>query len=217
MCRSPRSSAPQRYTTRSSSDIFYSDEPGRLSSRQPRRAWQVMLGRSQGLYRLDISLEGFWRSFAAITLLIPFTSMSLVSKHLYNRNCGIPDRLDRRLVWHLRHRCASWIGSRSRLFSLSLRASSTWSRAMCRSLSRGTGHRSFSAALAAIVDLLHLVGVLPSPALPLAGLIAAAVVIYLSYNVTRTALGVSALSAVPIVVLDILVSLTSGRPSNRLG
>ena len=42
-------------------------------------AWQVMLGRSQGLNRLDISLDGFWRSFAAITLLIPFTSMSLVS------------------------------------------------------------------------------------------------------------------------------------------
>jgi hypothetical protein len=59
--------------------------------------------------------------------------------------------------------------------------------------------------------------VLPSPALPLAGLIAAAVVIYLSYNVTRTALGVSALSAVPIVVLDILVSLTLWSAFKPLG
>ena len=35
-------------------------------------AWHLMLGRPEGLNRLDTSLEGFWRSFAAVILLVPF-------------------------------------------------------------------------------------------------------------------------------------------------
>ena len=43
-------------------------------------AWQVMLGRPDGLDRLDTSLEGFWRSFAAFALVVPFASVSLISE-----------------------------------------------------------------------------------------------------------------------------------------
>ena len=39
-------------------------------------AWQVMLGRPEGLNRLDTSLEGFWRSFAAIVLVVPIRCCS---------------------------------------------------------------------------------------------------------------------------------------------
>ena len=43
-------------------------------------AWAVMLGRRDGLARLDQSVEGFWRSFAAILLLIPFAVLALLSQ-----------------------------------------------------------------------------------------------------------------------------------------
>ena len=43
-------------------------------------AWAVMRGRREGLARLDLSIEGFWRSFAAIVLLIPFAFLAWLSQ-----------------------------------------------------------------------------------------------------------------------------------------
>src|SRR4051812_12532813 len=43
-------------------------------------AWHVMLGRPAGLDRLDTSLEGFWRSFAALILVAPFALLALISE-----------------------------------------------------------------------------------------------------------------------------------------
>jgi hypothetical protein len=179
-------------------------------------AWQVMLGRSQGLNRLDTSLDGFWRSFAAIVFLIPFTSMSLLSQDLYNRNSGIPARLTGgsfgiygiALV-------VDWVAF-PLIFAVLARVFGFGARYVPFIVSRNWASVILT-ALAAIVDLLHLGGVLPSPALPVAGLIVTAIAIYVSYKVTRTALAVSVVTAVPIVVLDILVSLTIWSAFKPLG
>ena len=179
-------------------------------------AWQVMLGRSQGLNRLDTSLDGFWRSFAAIVFLIPFTSMSLLSQDLYNRNCGIPARLTGgsfgiygiALV-------VDWVAF-PLIFAVFARVFGFGARYVPFIVSRNWASVILT-ALAAIVDLLHLGGVLPSPVLPIAGLIVTAIAIYVSYKVTRTALAVPVVTAVPIVVLDILVSLTIWSAFKPLG
>jgi hypothetical protein len=43
-------------------------------------AWQVMNGRSSGLVQLDVSIEGFWRSFGAIILSVPVLVLLLLSR-----------------------------------------------------------------------------------------------------------------------------------------
>jgi hypothetical protein len=170
-------------------------------------AWQIMLGRPQGFSRLDISLDGFWRSFAAIILLVPLTYASLLSQDLYNRNCGIPDRLT-----------GGAFGTYGIALIVDWVAFPLIFAVLARIFSLGTRYVPFIvtrnwasvilAALSAVVDLVHLGGILPSRFLPAAGLIVTAIAIYFSYMVARTALGVSVLTAVPIVVLDVLVSLT---------
>ena len=52
-------------------------------------AWKVMLGRAEGLNRLDASLEGFWRSFAAVALIAPFALIILISQ----RSCRSPQEM----------------------------------------------------------------------------------------------------------------------------
>ncbi|WP_244631158.1 hypothetical protein [Aureimonas sp. ME7] len=39
-------------------------------------AWQLMAGDRQGLHRLDLSADGFWRSFAALVVALPPTALS---------------------------------------------------------------------------------------------------------------------------------------------
>jgi hypothetical protein len=41
-------------------------------------AWQVMLGRPEGLSRLDVTIEGFWRSFGAFALVLPLLLLANV-------------------------------------------------------------------------------------------------------------------------------------------
>lgn len=52
--------------------------------------WMLMWGRSEGLSRLDISVDGFWRSFTAIIVALPvllLASMDGVS--VYTDNAGL--------------------------------------------------------------------------------------------------------------------------------
>ncbi len=42
-------------------------------------AWWLFLNRADGLKALDRSVEGFWRSFAVILLLLPLTAISVLA------------------------------------------------------------------------------------------------------------------------------------------
>lgn len=57
-------------------------------------AWQMMLGRREGLNLLDISADGFWNSFHAITISLP---PLLLGWALHLRETGYTE-LDDRLV-----------------------------------------------------------------------------------------------------------------------
>lgn len=61
-------------------------------------AWQLMLGRPEGLHRLDLTTDGFWNSFYAMIVSVPALAVGWVS--LANR-LGGPDLGDRvaMLLW----------------------------------------------------------------------------------------------------------------------
>ncbi len=63
---------------------------------------------------------------------------------------------------------------------------------------------------------LHILGVLPTVVLPYALLVAIAVSLRFSYVIARTALFVSMQLALPIVILDLLLSLTIWSLFDRL-
>ncbi|WMS43612.1 hypothetical protein RDV64_04205 [Acuticoccus sp. MNP-M23] len=56
-------------------------------NRSLRGAWLLFLGREEGLQALDRSVDGFWRSFAVIVLVLPLTAISVVAV-----TRGDPDR-----------------------------------------------------------------------------------------------------------------------------
>ena len=53
-------------------------------------AFEVMLGRPDGLDRLDTSVDGFWRSFGAVVLVVPFAFLSLLSQQPLAAAAGAP-------------------------------------------------------------------------------------------------------------------------------
>ena len=73
------------------------------------------------------------------------------------------------------------------------------------------------AAMVSVVHVLHLVGVLPSAVMPYALLVAIAVSLRFSYVIARTTLLVSMALALPIVILDLLLSLTIWSFFERFG
>ncbi|MCX5567963.1 hypothetical protein [Kaistia nematophila] len=44
-------------------------------------AFELFLGRREGLQRFDFSVEGFWRSFGAIFFMLPFFAISVAVEH----------------------------------------------------------------------------------------------------------------------------------------
>ena len=128
-------------------------------------AWQVMLGRPDGLSRLDTSLEGFWRSFAAVILVVPFAVLAVSSDAM------------------LSSRYVPFIVTRN------------WAAVII-------------GAMVGMVPALHIVGIIPTALVPVFVLIAIAVALRFSYVVARITLAVSMGMALPIVLLELLLSLT---------
>ena len=45
-------------------------------------AWDVMNGRAEGLNKFDLTIDGFWRSFGAIVLILPVALIALASERV---------------------------------------------------------------------------------------------------------------------------------------
>jgi hypothetical protein len=178
-------------------------------------AWQVLLGRPEGLNRLDTSMEGFWRSFAVVILIAPFAFLALLSQEPSLSESGIPLPLTRSAV---------------ALYGVALLVD--WFTFplvfafLAKPLGLGSRYVPFIVArnwaaviigpMVAVVHALHLLGVLPSVAMPFAVIIATAVALRFAYVIARTALVVSMAIALPIVVVDFLISLVIWSVFERL-
>ncbi len=178
-------------------------------------AWQVMLGRPDGLNRLDTSLEGFWRSFAAVILLAPFALLSLISQQPLLPESGVAEPLTGgTIALNGFALLVDWFAF-PLIFALLAPPFGLGSRYVPYIVARNWAS-VLIAAIVAVVHALHLLGVLPSALMPFALIVAIAVALRFSYVIARTTLSVSVAMALPIVVLDLLISLVVWSAFDRL-
>jgi len=171
-------------------------------------AWQVMLGRPEGLSRIDTSLEGFWRSFAAVVLLLPFTILALLSQGPLAASAGVaPEPMTAgSLALQGIALLVDWFAFPV-VFALVARPFGLGSRYVPFIVTRNWASVIIGAVVGA-VHALHLVGVLPTALLPYLLIAAIAVALRFTYVVVRLTLAVAMGLALPIVILDFLISLT---------
>ena len=179
-------------------------------------AWQVLLGRPEGLNRLDTSIDGFWRSFGAVILLAPFALLSLIGPQPAGPEGGevIEAVTAGRLALYAIALLADWF-SFPLVFAVIAPAFGLGSRYVPYIVARNWA----SVIIGAMVALVHvprILGVLPLAATPYLLLAALAVALRFSYVLVRTTLAVSMAMALPIVVLDLLISLVVWSVFDRL-
>ena len=179
-------------------------------------AWDVMNGRAEGLRKLDITIDGFWRSFGAVALILPVAVIAMASERV--------------AISALGHEAAALTGGHVMLRFIAVIVDWLAFPAILALFARPMGIAShfvpyivarnwaavLIAALFAIPHLFHALGVLPTGMLSfiLLGLFAAAV--WFSYIVVRTALQVPPVLAVPIVILEIVSGLVIELGFDRL-
>lgn len=171
-------------------------------------AWQVMLGRAEGLNRLDFSLEGFWRSFAAVILLVPFVFLMLLSEQPLAEEAGVAAEplTGGRLVLELIALLADWFAF-PLLFAALAPPFGLGSRYVPFIVTRNWAS-VIVGAMIGVIQALVVVGVIPTTVASFVMLAAFAVSLRFSYMVVRLTLAVSMGMALPIVMLDLLLSLT---------
>ncbi|MBK1623137.1 hypothetical protein CKO32_06130 [Afifella marina DSM 2698] len=170
-------------------------------------AWKVMNGRAEGLQELDLTLEGFWRSFGAVILIIPFTLIAISSERIA---LTATDQAVTVLA-------GSFVSLR--LFGLALDwiAFPIFFALVARPLGVSTHYvpfivaRNWSAVVIAgmfaLPHALHATGFVPLPVLSFLLLALFVVALRFSYLVVRTALAVPVMMAVPVVLLQLLIGI----------
>lgn len=169
-------------------------------------AWTVMRGRADGLALLDLSVEGFWRSFGAVVLLVPFTVLGMLSQERLVVSLGesAGPTASTPLLAAAVALTADWIAF-PLVFAALAKPFGLASRYVPYIVARNWAAVIIS-GLVAILHALHLVGVFPAGLMPFALLAALAVALRFSYVVARIALGAPMGVALPFVLLDLLVS-----------
>lgn len=171
-------------------------------------AWQVMLGRPDGLNRLDTSLEGFWRSFAAVILMAPFALLALLSQRPLAAESGLTlhPLTGSALAIQGIALISDWFAFPI-VFAVIAPPFGLGSRYVPFIVTRNWASVIIG-AMVGVVHGLHLVGVFPTALVPYLLLVAVAVALRFSYVIARLTLAVSMGMALPIVLLDLLISLT---------
>ena len=180
-------------------------------------AWQVLLGRPEGLNRLDTSLEGFWRYFAVIVVVAPITFLTLVGEEPppADPNVVVVPLTAARVLLYGVTVLIDWFAF-PLVFALLAPSFGLGSRFVPFVVARNWASIIIS-GIVAIVHVLRIFGLLPIVVLPYALLLVLAIALRLSYVLVRTTLSVSIMIALPIVVLDFLLSLVIWSVFDRLG
>lgn len=165
----------------------------------------LFLGRKEGLVALDRSLDGFWRSFLAILLVLPFDAITIFAIDRTSR--GTPG-FGPLFVQHLPAVLIDWIA-----FPILLAA-------LARPLGISRRYASYvvarnwaapiAMAILTVPYLLSGAGWVPPEGSALLMLIATLVVLRYHYVIVRIALGTPVGTSIGIVVTDLLLSLVIG-------
>ena len=180
-------------------------------------AWAIMRGRSDGLARLDVSVEGFWRSFGAIILVAPFAALAMLSQSTLSPAAGNPPATNAGGAVGIQGfgLLLDWIAF-PLVFAVLARTLGLGARYVPFIVARNWG-AVLVAAMLAILHALQLLGLLPAQIASFLLLVAIGVALRFSYMIARITLGVGLAIALPIVALDFLLSLTIWAFVDRLG
>jgi hypothetical protein len=170
-------------------------------------AWHLFLDRPDALRYFDISIDGFWRSFGAILLVLPSYVMIALSERAQILTDSIPDGFDGGAFFinKLVSICVDWVA-----FPIVF-AFIAGPLGLGRTYSTFIIARNWGAALAAVpyaaVALLYLAGILSAELTNFLWLAIMIVIIRYSYLIARRALGAEIGVAVAIIVSDFALSL----------
>ena len=180
-------------------------------------AWLIMRGRAEGLNRLDLSVEGFWRSFAAIVLIVPFAVVGLISQRTFveDGEAAADPLTESGLGLESVALLGDWL-TFPLVFAAMARPLGLAARYVPFIVARNWASVIIT-AMVSIVHAGHIVGLLPSELASLLLFLAVAIALRFSYVIARTTLGVPFTAAVPIVLLDLLISLTVWSAFDQLG
>jgi hypothetical protein len=171
-------------------------------------AWLLFLNRADAMRRFDISVEGFWRSFQAILLILPIYALTVIvdERQLLTDSVAEPDFSEplflagRALALGI-----DWVA-----FPIIFAAVAPM-LGLARAYAGYIVARNWAAVIAAVpfgaIALLTILGLLGKEFAAVLSLIAIGVVLRYNFVVARTALGVTAGPAIALVAADFVLSL----------
>jgi hypothetical protein len=179
-------------------------------------AWQLFLSRPEGMRLFDLSIEGFWRSFGAIWLVLPAYGLAAAAQYDQYLTDGVADDLPGGFTYVVDKAIAiglDWIALPIILALLAGRLG------IARTYPAYMVARNWTAVIGVlpfgIIALLSLLGIADETVTGVLWLAALAVLLRYNFVVARTALGASIGFAVGLVVADFVLSLliTTGLDS----
>jgi hypothetical protein len=171
-------------------------------------SWGLFLNRTDAMKLFDLTVDGFWRSFGAVVLVVPiFVVGALADRQRIASEAteALTTSVSHDLFERLVALGIDWLALPILLFfaARSLRIERTYTAFIVA--------RNWSAVIAAVpfgvISLLYLFGFLSTELMALLGLAALAIVLRYSFIVARTALGVGIGFAAGLVAFDFFLSL----------
>lgn len=179
-------------------------------------AWAVMNGRPQGLRRLDLTIDGFWRSFAALLLVLPPALLVVAVDPAGLLEDGAAAPRDAGFLLRKAAGLAVDFAAFPLILALVARPLGLAGRYVPFVVARNWGS-VIVAALFGAAALPALFGLISGEVLAMLLLLLFALSLRFSYLVARTALGAPPMLAVPVVVLELVLSLLVETAFDRLG
>ncbi|WP_289035319.1 hypothetical protein [uncultured Roseibium sp.] len=187
---------------------------GQEIARALQGSWMLLRNRPEGMRGFDLSIEGFWRSFAVVFLLVPLFVVSSLAerKLLLDETDFLPAG-------------AFWLAQFTSL-GLDWVALPLLLAGLAKPLGISAGYvpfivaRNWTSLLAALpyvfVGLLYLAGLIAPGIMVLLSLVTLIVVIWYRFIIARVALQASMSMTIGVVILDIILSLLIGELSGRI-
>lgn len=165
-------------------------------------AWLLFRGRNEGLLALDRTVDGFWRSFAVILLLLPLNAVTMFA---ISRAEGARETFQAMFVSGLPLLLLDWIA-----FPVVL-ALAAAPLGIKRTYASYVVARNWAAPLMAAIMMIPFVlrgaGWVETTAAVLLSLVTLAVVLRFHYLIMRIALKTSAVVSVGLVVADFMLTM----------
>ena len=170
-------------------------------------AWDVMNGRAEGLNKLDLTIDGFWRSFGAIALILPVALIALASERAVPLAAGgeAVALSGGYVLLRLIAVIVDWLAFPA-ILALLARPMGIATRYVPYIVARNWA-AVLVAAMFAVPHLFHALGVLPTGMLSFLLLILFGIAVWFAFVVVRTAMQVPPVLAIPIVILEIASGL----------